>query len=239
MTDTVKIPTPPLGWVTFRSYAPTHRFTCRLGDGSPTITSGGGGWEVTKRPRRQSLVEWNGSDPMKIDIPILFDDFRSNQSVEGDIISLEYMWGIGEDGGEPPLLAFNSGGVIPHDQHDAPTHDWVVDDVSWGDADRNEYGNRVRQAATVTVMLFVEDNVLSDQSAAQRRAATQAAKRQAGKTGKKRSAKHKTHTVRSGETLSSIAKEEYGDASRWHDIATKNGIRDPKSIKRNQVLKLP
>jgi nucleoid-associated protein YgaU len=49
----------------------------------------------------------------------------------------------------------------------------------------------------------------------------------------------KRRVVRRGDTLASIAVEQYGDASRWRAIATGNAIDDPRAIKPGDVLVIP
>jgi nucleoid-associated protein YgaU len=51
----------------------------------------------------------------------------------------------------------------------------------------------------------------------------------------------KTYTVKSGDTLSKIAKEFLGDANAYMDIfnANKDQLSDPDKIKPGQVLKIP
>ncbi len=51
----------------------------------------------------------------------------------------------------------------------------------------------------------------------------------------------RTYTVVSGDTLSKIAKREYGDASKWHAIyeANRDTIKNPDLIYPGQVLTLP
>lgn len=49
----------------------------------------------------------------------------------------------------------------------------------------------------------------------------------------------KRRVVRRGDTLASIAVEQYGDASRWRAIATGNDIDDPRAIKPGDVLVIP
>ena len=51
----------------------------------------------------------------------------------------------------------------------------------------------------------------------------------------------KIHTVQSGETLSSIAKEHYGDANEYMVIfeANKDKLSDPNSIQVGQELVIP
>ena len=51
----------------------------------------------------------------------------------------------------------------------------------------------------------------------------------------------KTYTVKSGDTLSKIAKEHYGDANAYMKIFNANNdqLTDPDKIKPGQVLKIP
>ena len=51
----------------------------------------------------------------------------------------------------------------------------------------------------------------------------------------------KTYTVKSGDTLSKIAKEQLGDADRWREIldANKDVIKDPNVIQPGTELKIP
>ncbi|MEL6330401.1 MAG: LysM peptidoglycan-binding domain-containing protein [Planctomycetota bacterium] len=48
-----------------------------------------------------------------------------------------------------------------------------------------------------------------------------------------------THTVRSGETMTSIARERLGDARRWRDIEALNPEIDPRALRVGQTLRLP
>lgn len=51
----------------------------------------------------------------------------------------------------------------------------------------------------------------------------------------------KTYTVKSGDTLSEIAKRELGSANKYMDIfnANRDQLNDPDKIKPGQVLKIP
>ena len=51
----------------------------------------------------------------------------------------------------------------------------------------------------------------------------------------------RTYTVVSGDSLSKIAKREYGDASQWRKIfdANTDTIEDPDLIHPGQVLRIP
>jgi nucleoid-associated protein YgaU len=49
----------------------------------------------------------------------------------------------------------------------------------------------------------------------------------------------KTRRVKLGDTLSSIAGEEYNDPAMWRPIAEANGIDDPRSLTPGTVLAVP
>ena len=51
----------------------------------------------------------------------------------------------------------------------------------------------------------------------------------------------RSYTVVAGDSLSRIAKREYGDADKWHAIfeANRDKIKDPDRIHPGQVLTLP
>ncbi len=51
----------------------------------------------------------------------------------------------------------------------------------------------------------------------------------------------RTYTVVAGDTLSKIAKREYGDAAKWHRIyeANKDTIKNPDLIYPGQTFKIP
>ena len=53
--------------------------------------------------------------------------------------------------------------------------------------------------------------------------------------------KERTHTVASGDTLSSIAKQYYGDAGKWTKIfeANRDLLPDANSLKLGQKLRIP
>jgi nucleoid-associated protein YgaU len=51
--------------------------------------------------------------------------------------------------------------------------------------------------------------------------------------------KHRFHYVKKGQTLRKISALEYGNQRWWRDIAKANKIRDPKSLKVGQRLRLP
>lgn len=217
---------PSLGYITLVSYPEAHDFTALLGDQVPNITGGAGGWVMKPRARRHSFTVWDGVDPIQLDIPILFDNWADGRgkNLEADILELEYMAGI-IGGGQPPFVLFNSGGVVPHDYHGDPFRDWVIEDLTWGDAERNKEGNRLRQAVTIKLRQYLEDDPIIQGSPAQQAKAKKKAKQKkaAGKRVNK-----KFHVVKGArENLESIAAAEHVS---WHKLKELNHIRDPKKI---------
>jgi nucleoid-associated protein YgaU len=49
----------------------------------------------------------------------------------------------------------------------------------------------------------------------------------------------KVHTVTDGDSLQSVAYENYGDATRWRTIAQANGIDNPLALRRGTQLSVP
>lgn len=240
---------PPLGWVQIRSTDPPVTLQARLSGDRPNVDAGYGGWAEVTRPRRRPLSVWVGSPGLRMSLPILFDRFRSGQSVEPQIAALERLATPSASDGTPPRLHFVArGGAVPHQQTA-----WVIDSLTWGDAEMNMAGNRTRQQVTLALLEWIADVRVRENSPAKRqRAKSKASKTKAGSANKrvvatKGRAKvtHKSGravastTFGDGDDLLSIAARELGDADRWVEIAQLNGLRDPRAITFGQVLRLP
>src|SRR5262252_2873030 len=48
----------------------------------PQITGGYGGWTVTNRERRVGLTQWQGKDPIRMALSIIFDGVITDQGQE-------------------------------------------------------------------------------------------------------------------------------------------------------------
>ena len=193
-----------------------------LGEGTPQVVDGYAGWEIIDRPKRRALTHWKGSNPVRLQVPILIDNFIDGDSIEPECRKVEKLAGLTKDGDQPPLIEIHSDGVIPHDFHDAPHNQWVIETLDWGDAVRNHAGNRIRQAATITFLLYVDSTSLK-----------RLGQRLGGGTVKLYVVK------RSDKSLRGIAKKQLGDSNRWREIANLNGMRDPKAIFEGQRLRIP
>lgn len=231
------IKNPGLGYIHFVSYNfegysyPTYEFVCLLGDGAPEITDGYGGWEAIARARNVAFTQWNGRNPLTIKIPILFDNFAEGTSLEDDIRQLEKMAGAEINMKQPPLVLIDSNGVVPHDAHDATQNDWVIQGIEWGDSDRNQSGNRVRQAANVIVMEYTYDDVIGGIGA---RPSSKSKKKARGKT------KRRHYIVRgASETLVSIAHTQLKNSHLWRHIRSANKNKSGKPIYRDPYKVIP
>jgi nucleoid-associated protein YgaU len=61
------------------------------------------------------------------------------------------------------------------------------------------------------------------------------------KSGSSSTAPEKTYEVQSGDSLSKIAKREYGNANKWQQIydANRDILKDPDKIFPGQILRIP
>jgi hypothetical protein len=246
--------TPPLGYVSIECDDPPSSVVCRLGEERPEVTDGYGGWNEVARPRRTTVTTWAGVPARRMSLSILMDNWAAGIGIEYLIRRLERM-ALPRSGGQPPTVKVDAaGGHLPYQGKT-----WVIDAIAWGDALMNSLGNRTRQAATLTLLEYVSDDLIEakKRSAAQRRRAKQqAAKNSKGKnakakrkaTAKKRGSNRKKKSGRlatvtdssfQGEDLMAIAARELGDVTRWREIAELNDIRDPRAVRVGQVLRLP
>lgn len=192
------------------------------------VVSGYGGWQVVSRERRIGLTQWQGKDPLRMSVPLLFDGVRSGQGQELAISHLSRMALPPQGGGEPPVVTISGRGV----PSPGPTQ-WVIENLQWGsnvmwDFDDSGVMSRVRQDVVVNLLEYRGDDRVAFRAL------------QPGlKPGKSTSGWPKTYTVKSGDTLQKIAAHFYKNASKWKQIATANNIRDPKKLKVNSTIRIP
>lgn len=117
-----------------------------LGADPPTPTGGYGGWDIVGRPRRVGLTQWNGRQPIQMDVSILFDGFKNDESVEYECVRLERM--ALPFINEPPVVRL-FGSSIPHNDLD-----WVINNIAWGSSIKLKNGDRIRQEATISLISY-------------------------------------------------------------------------------------
>lgn len=223
---------------------PQITFRSEYGTGPPLVSDGYGGWEVVARPRDIGLTEWQGRNPMAIQIPFMIDNyaepFKPGVRLETQITALERLSGIGSHD-VPPTFRVMSDGVIPHDHDSYPAGQWVVENVDWdGDKEiRNSVGNRVRCGGTIVIRQFIKPKVFGRLSA---KGASTAKHKKVVKKGAPGYYQGRTYITKHGDTMPKIAKRKdvYGTASKWRKIALKNNERDPhKKFKTGTRLAIP
>lgn len=199
--------------------------TAMLGDGYPRVGADSG-WQVISRARRKGFLDWQGTSPITLEVPVVLDSLATDGSVEHSISTL-YAWMRAPIGRSQEPHEVHVRGAIPFG-----SVTWVIDSIDQTAEDRRVDGARTRAAMTITFKERVEGDVI-----VRRRPARSAQQRHRQSTSSSQPAR--THTVKSGQTLISIAASELGDASRWQEIATLNGIRDPSALQPGMALRLP
>lgn len=203
--------------------------TLALGDGSTRVDEDAG-WTVVSRPKRVGVTEWTGTAPTSIVVPSLLDGFTNDRSVESDITYLRSIMRA-PVAGQPTLVRLD--GPLPLNHLI-----WFVGGLTWGDEVRRDDGHRTRAFVEITFTEYVVADLIvgspkSPAEKAQERAGVPAGGPAGGAGG------NRTYTVRSGDTLATIAAKQLGSANRWREIANLNGIRDPKRLKVGSTLRLP
>lgn len=219
------------GWVEFYSEDSSLRLYLRARFGEQTIvpTGGGAGWKSVPRPQRRPLTVWEGPpEALSMPLDLIFDgllDDSEGRSIESDMAVLDRMAGVNQPGDpQPPLLILDAGGALPHDYTRNPSGVWVIQpEPVLGEAiRRGSDGDRVRQQATVTFMLYTADERLN-------RA--------------KKPTPSRTVRARAGDTYEKIAARElgqYGGRRLGNRLAQFNGARDgAQQLQVGQLVKLP
>lgn len=198
--------------------------------GAATVVAGYGGWEKVARPRRKSLTNWIGRDPLSLEIPFLIDKLveEDGQACEAQVKNIELIAGI-EGGGaiEPSVFRLKStpARLIPHGYGRARHNKFFIESLTW---DRDQTivgldGLRIRIGGTLVVTQETKDTRLEKLA------------------NEKSDNRRQFYTVKKDDTLQKIAAREdvYGDAKKWRSIAEANNIRDPSKLKVGQKLTSP
>src|SRR5918998_149145 len=190
-------------------------------------------WEV-KPVSGQKLPspQFSGSDAQKISLDLLFDDSDSAQGdvrkICGKLFKMMEVDGTRFSGG---AASGGSGGAGNKNSGRPPTVEF-----GWGNLVTFK---AVCDSLTVQYTLFRSDGTPIRANA--KLSLTQIAPAvlaEGGGTGRRQNPTTtgvggiRTHVVRDGDSLQSIAYAAYGDATRWRVIADENGIDDPTRLRR-------
>lgn len=202
--------------------------TALLDETPANVVSGYGGWIVISRQRRIGLTQWNGKDPLRLPIPVLFDGVKGNVGQEINISRLSRMSLPPVGGGEPPVVTVD-GNAVPS----PGPRQWVIESLSWGTQKVlwETVGGvivRVRQDCVVNLLEYRGDDRVAFKSL------------QPGVIGgKSKTGWPKKYITHQGETIQQIAAHFYKNAAKWHRIAAANGITDPRTLKKGTHLTIP
>lgn len=200
-------------------------FHAVFADQAAIVTDGYGGWNTVARPRDIALTEWQGRNPISVEIPFMIDfwmeepDETPGVKCENQVKNLEKLAGI-HSNDQPPICRIQSGGAIPHGER---INNWVIDSITW---DRSvELRNRtthrrLRCGGTIVVRQFMTSADIFKKIRKRHKA--------------------KIYRTKKGDTLTIIAKKFYGDSSKWKIIGDANHMKDRrKKLKVNTKLKIP
>lgn len=209
----------------------------RTGGTSASASSGGGGWQVVDRSRRMASTEWLDFYPFVMTMDLLLDGGTGMepQSVEPGCSFLESLEEpvVGSVPPLPPIVTV--AGPVPHTDLF-----WVVSRLSFnggdGGAIRNAAGIRTQQSVTLELTQYSPSLAISS-GVSPAQAAALAAGTTAGQavvipTGS-------TYTVKSGDTLQSIAATVLLNTSLWISLAILNGLSFSAILDSGQLLQLP
>jgi hypothetical protein len=217
--------TPAPYMVNFYALDGSADLTVMMGDGPAQLTGGDGGWVEEPRRGLAPVIWWDSPSSYRQSIPIRF-----HGESEQEINTLFKLARTPGSRRPPPLVAIAGPAIHRSDLQ------WVVDKIDPGSGveRRADDGNRVRQDYTVNLIHFNGVDVLVERSPSRRVAS--------GGTNRAPSRGRTTYRVRQGDhSLRKIAArpDVYGDESQWKKIANANGIRDGRTLRVGQVLKIP
>ena len=185
----------------------------RRGDGAAKITAGGARWKSVTRPKRTSIILFDGTDAYELDVPVLLDGWAGSDSIEADIAKLNQMRFSHADLSRPSRIRID--GALP-----VKGATWIISSIEWGDNviwhTEGDKVFRYRQDAVVHLIQYVPEATL---------------------TGiKPFKTNDKIITVKKGQTIKQVAN---GDHTKAKAIQKANNVRDVKSITANERLRVP
>lgn len=201
------------------SIPPGRRVDLMLDEDPPNMSQGGGGWITTQRWGRKSITSWSGVEPYLLTFSALFDArWMGVGDVEAFCDEIEAMYAPRGDFNAPRHIRVS--GATP-----GADKEWVMTDLQWKPSLRTADGKRRIAPFDCVLMEFVDpDSVIRP------------TKRAADASNRKR-----LYSVKPGDTLTSIAKSQLGDAKRADDIRRANlpALADARSLKKGMQILLP
>lgn len=187
-------------------------------------------WTVHGRPRRKGVTEYEGRQPGGLVVSACLSYADVDRSIETLLIQMEYrLSNPVPPRNEPPVLQVNGPGIPPL----VAMTPYVLERIDYnGEELRLEAGPRSMAFFSLVFLEYVPSSATisgaGTTSVAKSAVIEKSAVSAVGR-----------YTVKSGDTLETIAARQLGSPTRWHEIANLNGIRDPRNVSPGDVVKLP
>lgn len=194
-----------------------------LDDAGVTVTSGFGGWSDQARGRRRALLVFDGPGSWGQDIAVAMDAYGEDREKQMPIVRRQWqvlraLWSLPHPGAAPPLATLTGKLVWGADSNDQ-SRNWALMGMQPTEQRyENVGGELVRWVGVLSFSQVIPSEVLRITGAP--------------------TAGGRIHVVKKGETLASIARAEHVPAAKITRADGKK-IRDPKSIKPGDRLRLP
>lgn len=203
-----------------------------LGPEPLAISDGIGGWVEIERPNDVSISDWPGVAGFKVEVQVVVDHWTDNPLTETKD-SVKNSWqklmrvgrDIKGDTSEPPPLRLY-GRVFPDFLNGEL---FVIQGVEPGETLFSESDQPRRQFWKIRFLEYSKGDTVKLKK-------RKARGRDDGKGGGDRK---KKYTVKKGDTLQSIARDLYGDQSKWKKIAEANNLRNGRNLTPGDKLKIP
>lgn len=170
-------------------------------------------WEPHKSPGLDSPeIEFTSGNSMTLSMELFFDTYEIGKDVREHTDQILGLANVDETIHRPPRVLFSWGGF---------KFEGILEEVTQRFTMFTSSGMPVRATLQVS---FKEYTTAKDQHNKKKRESPDHTKRR---------------TLKSGESLSLIASEEYDDPAEWRRIADANGILDPKDVSPGTVLTIP
>ena len=174
--------------------------------------------ENQRNRKSSSVPEFSGSDPVKLTLDMFLDATATMD--DGAVKAVEKLFALviptpeslSAGKGCPPVVVFRWGGLSGFVAY--------VSQVQVTYSLFTPGGMPVRAVAQVTLEELTPDFPAQNPTSGSERARA-------------------THLVADGDSLPSLAFREYGEASRWRDLAAVNGIDDPMRLRPGTTILLP
>jgi hypothetical protein len=145
---------PPPGYVRLACTDPSFALVALLGEESPAVSGGVGGWSVVARPRGVGMTVWEGVEPCQLTVSLMLDGYAAGRSQEPALRGLLAV-ARGDSESPPGILSILGIPSLPADE-------WIVEGIDFGDAIRRTSDmHRTRQQLTLTLREFVPPEYLS------------------------------------------------------------------------------